>query len=67
MSSVRHRPALLAAALLATAGAHAGTLLSEGFDDAGSLAGAGGGWSTPIRIRLRWSHRFSGSSPIPTF
>lgn len=40
MSFARYRP-LLAAALLVSAGAHAATLLSEGFDDVGTLAGAG--------------------------
>jgi hypothetical protein len=41
MSRNRTRRCLLAAALLFTAGARAGTLLSEGFDDVGALAGEG--------------------------
>lgn len=41
MPLVRHRLPLLAAALLATAGAHAGTLISQGFDDVGALPAAG--------------------------
>lgn len=40
MFLARYRP-LLAAALLASAGAHATTLLNEGFDDVGTLAAAG--------------------------
>jgi hypothetical protein len=41
MSLVRLRLPILAAALLAAAGAHAATLLSEGFDDVATLAGSG--------------------------
>ena len=40
MFLARYRP-LFAAALLATAGAHAAPLLTEGFDDVGTLAAAG--------------------------
>jgi hypothetical protein len=41
MPFVRHRLPLLAAALLAAAGAQAATLVSQGFDDIGTLAGSG--------------------------